>query len=188
MGREIKRVAADFNWPLNKVWPGFLNPHCKHSHQCPDCKNGYSPAAAHYFEEWYGNVDFDPVAYGSQLMTPEHPTLRAWVERQVDRSIAESKAGTALEYSRENGTTYTGSRCYYTDNGYYTREEAVEREVLRLLDLFNNQWCHHLIEADVRALMNDDRRPTVRVHTIPVAGRAEGRLHSHPRLPVVAGR
>ena len=24
MGREIKRVALDFDWPLNKVWPGFM--------------------------------------------------------------------------------------------------------------------------------------------------------------------
>jgi len=27
MGREVKRVALDFNWPLDKTWEGFLNPH-----------------------------------------------------------------------------------------------------------------------------------------------------------------
>ena len=26
MGREVKRVALDFNWPLHKVWEGFQNP------------------------------------------------------------------------------------------------------------------------------------------------------------------
>lgn len=27
MGREIKRVPAGFDWPLDKVWGGFINPH-----------------------------------------------------------------------------------------------------------------------------------------------------------------
>lgn len=40
MGREIKRVPINFNWPLNKVWEGFINPHYV---KCPDCIAGYSP-------------------------------------------------------------------------------------------------------------------------------------------------
>lgn len=39
MGREVKRVALDFNWPLEKVWSGFLNPHYK---KCPYCETGFS--------------------------------------------------------------------------------------------------------------------------------------------------
>jgi hypothetical protein len=39
MGREVKRVALDFNWPIEKVWDGFLNPHYK---KCPLCHAGYS--------------------------------------------------------------------------------------------------------------------------------------------------
>jgi hypothetical protein len=37
MGREIKRVALDFDWPLNKVWRGYLLPQAR----CPEC--GYLP-------------------------------------------------------------------------------------------------------------------------------------------------
>jgi len=37
MGREIKRVPFDFNWPLNKVWDGYLNPYYSHSKPCPFC-------------------------------------------------------------------------------------------------------------------------------------------------------
>lgn len=37
MGREVRRVPLDFDWPLNKVWDGFVNPHYK---KCPDCENG----------------------------------------------------------------------------------------------------------------------------------------------------
>jgi hypothetical protein len=34
MGREVKRVALEFSWPLNKVWAGYINEHYK---QCSAC-------------------------------------------------------------------------------------------------------------------------------------------------------
>jgi hypothetical protein len=37
MGRELKRVPLDFDWPIGKVWEGYLNPH---SRKCPDCTDG----------------------------------------------------------------------------------------------------------------------------------------------------
>lgn len=157
MGREIKRVSSDFNWPLEKVWQGYKNPWYKFCHDCASCDGtGYAEMAKLYYNQWYGKVPFDPVAYGSQLLTPESPAVKAFVERQVDRSIREAAAGTAMEYSREKGTTYTGSTCYYTDNGRLTREEAIALESDRLLDMWNEQWNHHLIQADVDALLEHD--------------------------------
>jgi len=43
MGREIRRMALDFDWPLEKVWKGYLNPHYE---KCPVCTNsrGYTDA------------------------------------------------------------------------------------------------------------------------------------------------
>jgi len=46
MGRELRRVPLDFDWPLNEVWKGFLNPHYR---PCPkaatnECDGGYSNA------------------------------------------------------------------------------------------------------------------------------------------------
>jgi hypothetical protein len=41
MSRQLKRVPMDFDWPLNKVWDGFINPHYK---KCPDCKEGSTTA------------------------------------------------------------------------------------------------------------------------------------------------
>ena len=32
MGRELRRVPLDFNWPLKEVWDGFINPYRK---ECP---------------------------------------------------------------------------------------------------------------------------------------------------------
>lgn len=45
MGREIRRVPLDFDWPLKTVWRGFLNPH---GGPCPaeargECFDGHSP-------------------------------------------------------------------------------------------------------------------------------------------------
>ncbi len=37
MGRELKRVALDFEWPENKVWSGYINPHYAKNHQCAAC-------------------------------------------------------------------------------------------------------------------------------------------------------
>ena len=43
MGRQIKRVPLDFDYPLNKVWDGYLNPHHR---ECPHCVDGTTPARA----------------------------------------------------------------------------------------------------------------------------------------------
>ena len=37
MGREIRRVPVDFDWPLEKVWKGFLRPDLLDLPTCPDC-------------------------------------------------------------------------------------------------------------------------------------------------------
>ncbi|HRQ87325.1 MAG TPA: hypothetical protein PLA50_00900 [Bacteroidia bacterium] len=39
MGRKLKRVPMDFDWPLDEVWGGYLNPHWR---KCPDCEGGYT--------------------------------------------------------------------------------------------------------------------------------------------------
>ena len=34
MGREVKRVTLDFDWPLNQVWEGYVNPHYLECQTC----------------------------------------------------------------------------------------------------------------------------------------------------------
>jgi hypothetical protein len=43
MGREVKRVALDFDWPMDKVWDGFLNPHYS---ECKACGGSGSTIAS----------------------------------------------------------------------------------------------------------------------------------------------
>lgn len=44
MSREVRRVPLDFDWPLNKVWSGYLMPDNLKQKPCPDCENGWTAA------------------------------------------------------------------------------------------------------------------------------------------------
>lgn len=52
MGRELKRVPLDFDWPLGMIWKGFLNPYA--SQDCTACgKSGYNPETKKIYDSWY---------------------------------------------------------------------------------------------------------------------------------------
>lgn len=130
MGREIKRVPLDFNWPINVVWGGFLNPFCRQSTKCPPCDGlGYSPEYNQLTEKWYGNAPFRPEDRGSVPFTSDNATVRSIAFRNVDRAPDFYGLGTA----------------------------AVDREANRLCELYNNSWSHHLNDSDVAALIAKGR-------------------------------
>lgn len=57
MGRELKRVALDFDWPLHVVWQGFINPHYTAT-KCPSCDGtGYNPETRIIEETFYSFND-----------------------------------------------------------------------------------------------------------------------------------
>jgi len=70
--RELKRVPMDFDWPLNKVWKGYINPHSK---PCPkdgvECFDGYSSAG-----KWLSGIVNLLMLCGSQAKDHIHPWLR----------------------------------------------------------------------------------------------------------------
>ena len=75
MGRELKRVALDFQWPLHKVWEGFKNPFYA-AVECRECGGtGLSPYAKGLHDQWYGNAPFDPASTGSKPFTHAHPVI-----------------------------------------------------------------------------------------------------------------
>jgi len=50
--REVRRVPLDFDWPLNEVWKGYINPIYKEPDiSCPDadCRDGYT-STGYWFE------------------------------------------------------------------------------------------------------------------------------------------
>lgn len=83
MGRELRRVPLDFEWPLNKVWQGFLNP-LHTAKKCSACDGaGVSPKGRHLRDQWYGYAPFKPQDRGSVPFTPSHKVVRALAERNV---------------------------------------------------------------------------------------------------------
>lgn len=126
MGRELKRVALSFKYPLNKVWQGYLNPY--NSTPCAYCdQSGLSPIAKTYNDQWYGNEEFDPVAYGSPKFTKDDPAIQQYVDGQINRKD---------EYR------HTGSR---------------ESLVNHIYNHWKDQWRMNLSMADVCALLAADR-------------------------------
>lgn len=129
MSREVRRVPLDFNWPLRKVWGGYITPENLRLPACPNCESGYSEGAQNLHDLWYGYIPFNPESTGSTPLRADTPAVRAFAERNVQRSP---------EY-------------------YGTSESAVVREAQRLADLWNSCWSHHLSQDDVNALVEDGR-------------------------------
>jgi len=131
MGRELKRVALDFDWPWQgrgKVWKGYINPFP--ASKCLSCDgSGYSPKAKRFQDEWYGSVHFDPIEYGSEPLSFESPNLRAFAKRNVDQNPA----------------------------FYGTGPEAIYKEQIRLFTMWRAQWSHQLTQEDVDALVEAGR-------------------------------
>jgi hypothetical protein len=125
MGREVRRVPLDFDWPLNKAWEGFLSPDRFDETPCPDCKTGYSPHAENLYDLWYGHLPFDSASTGSTPWRHDSPAVRDFAQRNLS-----------------NAPDYYG-----------TGEAALVREAQRLADLFNAGWSHHLSQDDVDALV-----------------------------------
>lgn len=53
MGRTLKRVPIDFNWPIGQIWKGYVNPY--QPVKCRTCDgSGYSAEAKELSDKWYG--------------------------------------------------------------------------------------------------------------------------------------
>jgi len=58
MGRELRRVPMDFNWPLNLVWKGFMNPYSPI--ECKKCEgSGLNGRTRTLDNEWYSHLRAD---------------------------------------------------------------------------------------------------------------------------------
>lgn len=134
MGRELKRVPLDFQWPLNKPWHGFINHHSAAQIECPHCENGYSPEYTALQKLWYSHLGggFTPDMRGSTPYLPADPMVRAIIQRKI---------------SRDND-----ARRWYGDG-----EDAITREAVRMCEIWNSSWSHHLNQDDVDALIKAGR-------------------------------
>lgn len=75
MGREIKRVQLDFDWPLNKIWKGYDNELLKYVRSCPFCTGtGYNVATQELADGWY-SFDRREAAWNDRLTQHEVDAL-----------------------------------------------------------------------------------------------------------------
>jgi len=126
MGRQVRRVRLDFNWPINRIWGGFINPFYSMSTKCPDCGgSGSSPQIKQLTERWYGDAPFKPEDRGSIPWKPTDKPIRQFATRNIARGLSL----------------------------FPRAEKFIELEAERLCRLFNRQWCHHLNQDDVNALV-----------------------------------
>jgi len=62
MGRELKRVALDFDFELGETWTGYLNPHYK---RCPACDGSGATEYLRRLNAWIGEMIY-PLSYGGK--------------------------------------------------------------------------------------------------------------------------
>jgi hypothetical protein len=130
MSREVRRVPLGFDWPLNKVWTGFVSPDWLDEMSCTACDGGgYSPRAKVLWDQWYGNAPFRPEDNGSTPWLPMDEPIRRFAEHNVANS----------------------------PEFYGTGEAAIDREARRLLSHWNGMWAHHLSEQDIEDLLAADQ-------------------------------
>jgi hypothetical protein len=147
MGREVKRVPLDFDWPLKQTWKGYINPHYECSSTCGDCEgSGYSFIARQIRDRWYGDTYFSPAETGSEPFTGDSPALVA----AVTRKILWNKQ---LHEEGNQDSSYQ----FYLDHSRLILDQAISKECRRLAVCYNKQWSHHLDQDDVDALVEADR-------------------------------
>lgn len=127
MGRELKRVPLDFAWPRGEIWGGYLNPYWRQRRECPACAGTGLAPMAHLFRDQW---------YGYRHFDPV-----AYGAKPIPRGHPKILA--MAERNMSGGPP----------GGL-----AVQQEVDRLYrDCFAGHWHHHLIQADVDALIAANR-------------------------------
>lgn len=161
MGRQVRRVALDFTWPMNTRYSGFVRPSELEPTQCAKCDgSGSSPEAAEMHARWYGHVPFSPGRTGSEPFTRDTPGVLDYARRKIQ-----------------------DERAFYDQYLGATGEETVRREADRMCRLWNAGWRHHLGQDDVDAIMADDRVLHGLTHAYDEDKRTWERIDRDPPTP-----
>lgn len=86
--KTLKRVPLDFDWPVRKIWSGYVNPHYR---ACPNCENGYTPAGSALQKILHLLM----IAGGSDVSEPVHPWLREVGIERLSSDMVELSTGLA---------------------------------------------------------------------------------------------
>jgi hypothetical protein len=156
MGREVKSVPLDFDWPMHKIWEGFLNTR-PGPDNCTACDgSGSSPTAKKLHDQWYGYAPFSPEENGSVPLTIDHPAVRTFATKNAVQCAFTSVYGfdTGIDMYWKL-VKETGVEEYLKRRPHLQYD--IVSEARRLIDMWNCQWNHHLNAEDVKALLDGDR-------------------------------
>jgi hypothetical protein len=169
VSKQLKRVPLNFSWPLKQVWGGYLNTYEELSAECPYCKHGYDRVggrananAALFYDQWYGNAPFDPVIYGAVPILSDDPAIWDLARRNIDRApdfyMTADEQRERRKFREAVMGGFPGDDRPLIPFPAFGREAAIAREAQRLYaECFRGHWCHHLIQADVDALIAENR-------------------------------
>jgi hypothetical protein len=90
MGRILKRVPLDFNWPINQIWKGYWNPYS--GMKCKSCDgSGYSSEAKKYLDDWYAlnNANYQELPNGRRYNANAH--YNHLTQLEVDALLAKNR-------------------------------------------------------------------------------------------------
>ena len=100
MGRELKRVALDFKWPLKKAWTGFINPHYDKQHDCKHCdKSGSNIGTRIISHLWYTHSHVDALILLHQI---NNEVLKQYVFKITNARSLSKKFFNWVEYDKPN--------------------------------------------------------------------------------------
>ncbi len=160
MGREIKRVALNFDWPIGKIWKGYINPYSKHIKDCTVCQ-GRGVNLEYYFLEclWYAHKHNEISDLIKKISNPELVKFA--------HIILESRSLSTMFF---NWAEYYGvsvkSLEPLRDKVFNKQEFEVIKNNLNkpsgmLLWIMGEcapvGWCNYLDEDDIKALIRADR-------------------------------
>ncbi len=121
MGREVKRVPVDFDWPTNEVWQGFLRPNDLEGVPCLAC----NASGQTHFGWWMQNVMHLVAMLATDVheqaaQRPMHPWLQ--------------------EFSRAHG------HFEYLHDGEWTSAEALHRGGMRPGQAFREMSSRFVVD------------------------------------------
>ena len=144
MGQMLKRVPIDFDWPINQIWKGYINPF--RSQKCNPCDGtGLNPATKKLSDDWY-SFDRSEWIY---LSDNRRYNNKAWQYHLVQEEVdALTERGRLMEFTH---TWKEGEGWRPKDPPYVPAAEEINRWSIRGVGHDSiNQWI--CVESRARRL------------------------------------
>lgn len=144
MGRELRRVPLNFDWPIGTIWYGYMCPY--KSVPCPSCdRQGYNPETTAIAKAWYDG----PEGGWCQSLTQDEVDALAdkWrLPKYTHRPRTPEQEAALQKQPKSLGRYYLKKA-----NGYRPTAEEINRDYRKGMghDAINRWIC---IEARARRL------------------------------------